>query len=181
MSIRPRFLATAAVALAAATALAGCASDTASSEAALTVTDPWVKTAATEDMMSAAFGTLVNTTDEDVTVVAATSDQYPALELHEVVDGAMQELGDGMVVPAGGELALEPGGFHIMVMELPEAIEPGDEVDFTLELADGSTVGFTATAKDFDGGNEEYHDSGSDDMEMEMDMSSDAPEAEPSH
>ncbi|SEJ66483.1 copper chaperone PCu(A)C [Demequina mangrovi] len=176
MFTRPRLLATAAVALATA-GLAGCASDAASADAALAVTDPWVKTATTEDMMSAAFGVLANTTDEDVTVVAATSPQYPALELHEVVDGAMQELGDGMVVPAHGELVLEPGGFHIMIVELPEAIEAGDEVEITLELSDGGTVDFTATAKDFDGGNEEYHERDGEDM----DMSSDEATAEHSH
>jgi len=165
MLTRPRTLASAAIALAAATALSGCATEPAASADTLTVTDPWVKTA--ESGMSAAFAVIENSSDEDVTIVAATSDAYPMLELHEVVDGAMQELGAGMVVPADGELALEPGGFHIMVMGVDEPIEAGDEVAFTLELEDGSTVDFTATAKDFDGGNEDYHATDSDDMESD--------------
>ncbi|WP_062519393.1 copper chaperone PCu(A)C [Demequina silvatica] len=160
MHVRPLALAASA---AAALLLAGCATDAASEDAALTVTDPWVKTAVPEDMMSAAFGTLTNTTDEDITVVAATSDAFPTLELHEVVDGSMQAIDGGFAIPAGESLTLEPGGLHLMIMELPEAIEAGDEVDFTLELSSGETVDFTATAKDFDGGNEEYHGS---DMDM---------------
>ncbi|WP_062313299.1 copper chaperone PCu(A)C [Demequina rhizosphaerae] len=154
MSTRPRFLATAAVALASAAALAGCASDTASSEASLTVEDPWVKTV--ESGMTAAFATLTNTTDADLTVVAASSDAAPMIELHEVVDGDMQEKDGGFTVPAGETLTLQPGGYHLMLMGVEEPIVAGDEVAFTLELEDGSTVGFTATAKDFDGANEDY-------------------------
>ncbi|WP_062290647.1 copper chaperone PCu(A)C [Demequina phytophila] len=160
MHARPLVLAASA---AAALLLAGCAPDAASEDAPLTVTDPWVKTAVPEDMMSAAFGTLTNTTDEDITVVAATSDVFPTIELHEVVDGAMAPVEGGFDIPAGESLTLEPGGYHLMIMELPEAIEAGDQVDLTLELSTGATVDLTATAKDFDGGNEEYHGS---DMDM---------------
>ncbi|WP_062465338.1 copper chaperone PCu(A)C [Demequina soli] len=155
MFTRPRFLATAATVIAAA-ALAGCSSDAVPSGPELTVTDPWVKTAAPEDMMSAAFGTLTNTTDHDVTVVAATSDVSPEIQLHEVVGGQMQEKDGGLTIPAGASLTLEPGGFHLMLMGIPAAIVAGDEATFTLELSDGETVTFTATAKDFDGANESY-------------------------
>ncbi|WP_062304099.1 copper chaperone PCu(A)C [Demequina subtropica] len=172
MFTRPRFLATAAATLVAATALAGCASDDAPAAGTLEVTDPWVKTATPEDMMSAAFGTLTNTSDEDVTVVAATSDASPEIQLHEVVGGEMQEKDGGFTIAAGESLTLEPGGYHLMLMGLPEAIEAGDEVDFTLELSDGGAVTFTATAKDFDGANEDY------DHEDSMDMGSSEEPAE---
>ncbi|WP_062299136.1 copper chaperone PCu(A)C [Demequina maris] len=170
MFTRPRYLATAALALAAATALAGCASDTASAEDALTVTDPWVKSV--DSGMTAGFGTLTNATDEDLTVVAASSDAAPMVELHEVVDGQMQEKDGGFTVPAGGSVTLQPGGLHLMLMGVEEPIAAGDEVAFTLELEDGATVEFTATAKDFDGGNEDY-----DGESMEMDHSADADES----
>ncbi|WP_062389125.1 copper chaperone PCu(A)C [Demequina iriomotensis] len=160
MFTRPRFLTSAAVAVVAAATLAGCASDDASATDPLEVTDPWVTTATPEDMMSAAFATLTNTTDADITIVAATSDVSPEIQLHEVVDGAMQEKDGGFVVPAGESLVLEPGGLHLMLIGLPEAVVAGDAVDFRLELADGGTVAFTATAKDFDGANEDYGDEG---------------------
>ncbi|WP_062518031.1 copper chaperone PCu(A)C [Demequina gelatinilytica] len=169
MNTRPRVLA-AAVTLAAAASLAGCASDASSAAGTLEITDPWVKTAAPEDMMSAAFGTLTNGSDEDITVVSATSAASPEIQLHNVVDGAMVEQ-DGLTVPAGGSLTLEPGGYHLMLMSIPEAIVAGDEVDFTLELSDGETVTFTATAKDFDGANEDYDQEGSMDMGSSMEPS----------
>ncbi|WP_240506348.1 copper chaperone PCu(A)C [Thermoactinospora rubra] len=126
---------------------------------ALTITDPWVKAAGKG--MSAAFGTLVNSTDAPITVVSAATPASPEVELHETVeDGGkmvMRPKQGGFVVPARGSLKLEPGGNHIMLMDVRRPIEPGGEVPFTLRLGDGSTLRFTAVAKDFAGANETYH------------------------
>ena len=121
----------------------------------LMVMDPWVKTAEA-GTMTAAFATLDNPTDADITITGATSDAAGMVELHEVVDGTMQPKDGGFTVPAGGSLTLEPGGLHLMMMALPEPITAGEDVTVTLELADGTTVEFTAPAKDFDGANEDY-------------------------
>jgi copper(I)-binding protein len=43
-----------------------------------------------------------------------------------------------------------------MLMKPAAAIEPGDEVTITLQLADGTTVPFTAIAKPFAGAGESY-------------------------
>lgn len=126
----------------------------------LTVRDPWVKAA--DEGMTAAFGVLVNDGDTDVTVVSADSPVSP-MEIHEIVmaDGEMlmREKEEGLTVPAGGSHTLEPGGDHLMLMDLAAPIAPGDEVAITLTLADGATVEFTAVAKPFAGGEERYeHD-----------------------
>ncbi|WP_076439756.1 copper chaperone PCu(A)C [Microbispora rosea] len=130
----------------------------ASAATPLSISDPWVKTA--RSGMSAAFATLVNTTGEEVTVVAASTPVSPSVELHEVVgDGGattMRRKQGGVVIPAGGRHVLQPGGDHIMLMNVRTAIEPGAEVPFTLTLKDGRTVSFTAVAKDFAGANESY-------------------------
>ena len=54
-----------------------------SDDTAVVVSDAWVK--AVDSDMTAAFGTLTNNTDEDVTLVAATTDASAMVELHEVV------------------------------------------------------------------------------------------------
>ncbi len=133
---------------------------------ALSVSDAWVKAADTG--MSAAFGTLENSGTTDLTVVSAESEAATMLELHETVandsgDMVMQQKEAGFVVPAGGSLELAPGGNHIMLMALTAPIKAGDEVTLTLTLSDGSTVDFTAAAKDFSGANETY----TDDMKMD--------------
>ncbi|MEU6428642.1 copper chaperone PCu(A)C [Microbispora sp. NPDC046973] len=134
------------------------ASAAATAAAPLSIEDPWVKTA--RSGMSAVFATLVNTTGEAVTVVAASTPVSPSVELHEVVgDGGtmtMRRKQGGFVIPAGGRHVLQPGGDHIMLMDVRTAVEPGAEVPFTLTLKDGRTVSFTAVAKEFAGANESY-------------------------
>ncbi|GAB3077088.1 copper chaperone PCu(A)C [Nocardioides zeae] len=139
--------------------------------AALSVTDPWIK--ATDDDMTAMFGTIVNDTDADITVVGASSDAAGTVELHEVVTGdggamVMQPKEGGFTVPAGGTHELEAGGDHVMLMDLTGPLEAGQDVTVTLELADGSTQDVTAVVKPFTGADEEYAggmDMGDEDME----------------
>ncbi|MFF3066278.1 copper chaperone PCu(A)C [Oerskovia sp. NPDC057915] len=146
------------------------ASSGASSGAAadhLTATDPWIKAA--ESGMTAAFAVLHNDGDQDVTVVGATSD-LSRVELHEMAtddSGAMvmRQKEGGLTIPAGGEHALEPGGDHLMLMELSAPVQAGAEYDVTLELSDGSTLVVTAPARTFAGAKESYdegHDEGHD-------------------
>lgn len=139
--------------------------------AELTIKDPWVK-AGPAGEMTAAFGMLTNGTAADVTVVSATSSVSP-MELHEMTmkDGAMvmQQKKGGFVIKAGGTHELSPGGDHLMLMKPAKEIAAGDEVSFTLTLADGKTVPFSAVAKPYTGAQESYapEESG-----MPMDMSS---------
>lgn len=127
--------------------------------AALSVTDPWAK-AADAGEMTAAFGTLVNHTDATLTVVSAASPLASAVELHEVVEEhgetSMRRKEGGLVIPPSGTHQLAPGGDHLMLMKLTRAAEPGMEIPLTLTLADGTTVEFTATVKEFSGANEDY-------------------------
>lgn len=132
--------------------------------AGITITDPWVKAA--ESGMTAGFGLLHNAGDEDLRLVAASTPAAESVELHETVDNGsggtvMQEIDGGFLIAAGDTLVLEPGGNHLMLIGLTAPIVPGDEVVFTLEFDDGSTVELIGPAKDYAGANEEYaHDSG---------------------
>jgi copper(I)-binding protein len=163
----PKALRTAMLAATMATlSLAGCANDAtpaatpavSAPTSAFTVKDPWVK-AAKAGTMTAAFGTLVNNTGADVTVVSASSPASP-MELHEMAmkDGAMvmRPKEGGFVITAHGTHELSPGGDHLMLMKPVAEIAAGDEVTFTLALADGGTVPFTAVAKPFAGAGESY-------------------------
>ncbi|WP_433375780.1 copper chaperone PCu(A)C [Actinoplanes sp. CA-142083] len=158
------------VALAAAFAvgsLAACGADTSEATTAppassapaatLTVKDPWVK--AVDSDMTAAFGTLVNNTGKEITVVGASSPASP-MELHEMaMDGGkmvMRPKEGGFVIPANGTHELSPGGDHLMLMKPSAPIKPGDQLQFTLILGDGATVAFNAVAKPFAGAGESY-------------------------
>ncbi|HEU5129964.1 MAG TPA: copper chaperone PCu(A)C [Glycomyces sp.] len=125
--------------------------------ASVTVADAWVR--ATEEGMSAVFAVLENGSGTEARLVAAESD-LAAIELHEVVEAegamVMQEVPEGFTVPAEGSHELAPGGDHLMLMGLSAPIVAGDEVTVTLAFEDGSELEFTAVAKDFEGGDEEY-------------------------
>ena len=159
---------------------AAATTDAASS---MVVGDPWVRaTAGTEDTsMTAAFMTIDNTGDEDVTLVGASSDVAGMVEIHEMlmVDGAMamQAMDSGLVIEAGRGKVLEPGGYHVMLMDVQTELAPGDEVALTLEFSDGSTEDLTVPVKEFTEEEGHYHEPGTDedhahDDESDTDMDS---------
>lgn len=128
-------------------------------KAPLTVTDPWIKAA--DKGMTAAFGTLTNTGKDDVTLIKAECDAAGMTQLHETVgDGSggmsMKEKEGGFPIAAGTGLPLEPGGDHIMLMDLQEKLQPGDSVTITLTFDDDTSGSFDATVKDFAGAQENY-------------------------
>ncbi|MEU8236554.1 copper chaperone PCu(A)C [Actinoplanes sp. NPDC048967] len=134
------------------------AAPSASASTGLVVKDPWVK-AAKAGTMTAAFAILVNDSATDITVVSAESPASP-MELHEMTmqDGKMlmRPKQGGFVIKARSTHELGPGGDHLMLMKPAAAIDAGNEVTFTLKLADGRTVPFTAIAKPFAGAGESY-------------------------
>lgn len=178
--IRP--FAAAAFLAAAAVALTGCTPSTttatpdpaaASAAESVTVENAWVKAA--DSGMSAAFGEINNAGEVDVTIVSVASPASTALELHETVENetgemTMRQKGGGFTIAPGETLTLEPGGDHIMLMDLPEPVVAGDEVSLTLTFSDDSTLDFTAPAKDYAGANENYEDGDSGDMSGDMEM-----------
>jgi len=158
------------VGLAAATTLVGCGGSASSATpppataavaqtAALTVTDAWVKAA--DGGMTAVYGTLT-ATSAPVTVASASSPVSGRTELHEVVESGgamvMRQKEGGFVVQPGSPHTLAPGGDHIMLMDLTAPVRAGDQVEVTLTLGDGSTVAFTALAKEVSAGEEKYED-----------------------
>ena len=130
----------------------------------LTYEGPWAK-AGSE--MTGVFGTITNHSDEEFTLTGAVTDAAGLVELHETIsqDGqmVMREVDDGFTIAPGASLVLEPGGNHIMLMEMPTELLPGDLFDVTLEFASASgtteTLAITADVRDIAGGTEEYaHD-----------------------
>ncbi len=175
--VRRAALGTAAALAVASLAACGGSSDSGVSAGSngVVVTDAWTK--ATDGPMTGAFGTLSNGGGEDITVTSASSPVAGKVELHEtvMVDGAMQmqQIDGGFIIPAGGALTLEPGGNHIMLMGLSQAIKPGDSVEIVLSLSDGGSLTYQAVAKDFAGANESYEPSTGSDGEMNGDMDMD--------
>ena len=61
----------------------------------------------------------------------------------------MQEVPEGFVVPAGGSFSLEPGGAHIMLIDIDPADIVGT-IDVTMIFDDGTEVTVGAPVKTLD-------------------------------
>jgi copper(I)-binding protein len=68
------------------------------------------------------------------------------------MDGQMKMMGmkqvPSIALPAGEEVKLEPGGYHIMIMGLKDPIEAGDEYQITLEFENAGEIAVQAIARD---------------------------------
>ncbi|QPK78250.1 copper chaperone PCu(A)C [Corynebacterium lizhenjunii] len=110
--------------------------------------------------MTAVFGQLHNGTDEDVTITAVrTSVDAEMTQIHEVVDGVMQELNGGLHLAAGESVELKPGGLHFMLMGVKEPVMAGETVTLTLVTADGQSIEIgEVPVRDMGAGAEGYDD-----------------------
>lgn len=114
------------------------------------VVEPWVREAPPAMKMHAAYLVLMNPTDAEVSLVGASSPQYEMAELHlSKVEGGIATMAkqDQITVAPKGELHMEPGSFHVMLMYPKQPVKAGDTVNITLTLADGSTIAVDAPVK----------------------------------
>ena len=101
------------------------------------INDPYSRSAGPNAKTGAAFFGIMNHTDQDDRLIAATSDIAKRVELHthiETAEGVMQmrEVKDGFPVEAGGMHMLQRGGDHVMFMGLNSPMVDGDTVTVTL-------------------------------------------------
>ena len=88
---------------------------------------------------SAVYLDLVNDTDADVTLLSASTDVAGVVEVHRTETGAdgltsMAPVEGGLEVPAGETVSLEPGGLHVMLLDLQRDLAEGDTVTVELEF-----------------------------------------------
>ena len=142
-----------------------------SAESGVTFEDAVVRAMEKDSDMTAIFGTLHNHTDKDINVVGFTSSvKAEHYEIHEVVDGVMQEKEGGFDLPAGESVELAPGSFHFMLMGVTEPVMAGETATLTLELSDGSTVDLgDIPVRSIGAGDENYGDMGGMDHGDDMD------------
>ena len=127
--------------------LAACSS----SESSVSVEDAWGRTSPAA-ATNAAFYMGIEGGSEADTLVSASSDACGMTELHISVmtDGvmSMQHLPDGITVPAGETVMLEPGSFHVMCIDRQKDFVAGDTVPLTLEFSGAGTVSVDAEIRD---------------------------------
>lgn len=141
--VRPRrATALVAVALAALTAACGGSDE-------LTVDDVWARS--NPNGLGAVYAVVTSPVDDELVAARVDASIAGAAEVHEVVDEngmmRMQEV-TGVPLPAGEAVALAPGGYHIMLLDMPAVLATGATFDVTLVLASGTEVTVTAEVRE---------------------------------
>ena len=116
----------------------------------LGVSDGYAR-AAPEGGVSAVFFRVENGTGTADTLVAARTDVAGRVEVHETTEGADGLRGmrpvAGVPVPAGGAVAFEPGGLHVMLLDLQRDLDAGETVPVELDFAGGRTLTLDAPVR----------------------------------
>lgn len=130
--------------------LIACAAMPASA-ANISVSDAWARATMPGQKVSGAYMQIQS--DTDARLVGVTSTAVPRVEVHEMkMDGGvmrMREL-EAIDLPKGKTVSLEPGGLHIMLMNLSQPIAAGDVIPLTLTVESGGkrqTVEVNAEAR----------------------------------
>lgn len=105
---------------------------------------PWTRATPPSARVGGGYLTLTNHGKTADRFVGGSSPASGRVEIHtmEVTDGVMKmrELPDGLVLPPGETVKLEPGGFHLMLIDLKGAISEGNKVPVTLRFEHAGTV-----------------------------------------
>ena len=115
-----------------------------------TVTEAWVRGTVAQQTATGLFAQIRSA--QGGRLVAASSPLADAVEIHEMaMDGnvmRMRALPDGLVLPAGTSVVLQPGGLHLMLLGLKRPLAAGDTVPVTLvvEGRDGQRERFEIQA-----------------------------------
>jgi len=108
----------------------------------LNITQAWVREAPPTSAVNAAYMHIANPTAQEHAIIGASSPQFDVVEMHrtEIVDGMARMLPqERLVVPAKGNVSLEPNGLHLMLIQAKQPVKAGDHVEINLRLEGGGT------------------------------------------
>jgi copper(I)-binding protein len=122
---------------------APAATETAASSS-IALTDTWSRETAAGQNAGGAFMTIANTGTAADRLTGGSTPVAGRVEIHTMtMEGdvmKMRQLEDGLEIPAGGEVTLKPGSFHVMLMDLKQPLKAGETVPLTLTFAGAGTV-----------------------------------------
>lgn len=104
----------------------------------LVIDQPWSRQTAPGQKVGGGFLTIANKGNADDRLLSATSPVAGEVQLHTMsMDGGvmrMREVKDGIAIPAGKTVALKPGGYHLMFMQLKRPLALGESFPVTLRF-----------------------------------------------
>ncbi|MBS7706484.1 copper chaperone PCu(A)C [Chelatococcus asaccharovorans] len=117
----------------------------------LEVKHPWSRATPPGAKVAGGYFVIVNSGDTADRLISATAEIAGRTEIHEmnVKDGVMtmREMPKGIEVPAKGEVAFQPGSYHVMFLDLKKAPKQGEPFSGTLTFEKAGTVPVSFTVE----------------------------------
>jgi hypothetical protein len=104
----------------------------------VSVTDVWARATVPGQPVSGAYMKIQ--ADADARLISASSPLIPQVEVHEMkMDGDVMRMREVLALdlPKGKTVSLQPGGYHLMLMNLKQPIVAGEMVPLTLVIESG--------------------------------------------
>lgn len=147
-----------------------------SDEDGLTIADPWARTSPEDTTYGAVYLSLTSADGDALVGASVPADIAGTVEIHETVvaddassdttmamggessdttETTMAGMGqmtmrpiDSLELPAGETVTLEPGGYHIMLIDLVAPLETGQEIEVTLTFENAGERTITVPVQD---------------------------------
>jgi copper(I)-binding protein len=119
----------------------------------VTVEDAWARTSPMMATNGAVYARLTATVDDRLVAASVESSVAATAEVHETTmdretDEMVMQAVEAIELPAGETVSLEPGGYHVMLLDLVEPLEAGDTVEVTLVFEEAGEVVVEAEVRD---------------------------------
>jgi copper(I)-binding protein len=128
---------------------AACSSAPAASQPGLTISDAWARPAAAAGQ-SAAYLTIANAGAAD-TLLSVRCSVAGSTMIHQTSTDASGMTGmspiDKLPIPAGTTVTLKPGGYHVMMMGLTQALAAGATLELRLVFEHAGEVPVSAAIR----------------------------------
>jgi periplasmic copper chaperone A len=110
----------------------------------LQITQPWARATPKGADSGAAYMTVTNRGTRPERLSCISSDASAQCQIHEMImdNGVMKmrPVVGGLEIKPGETVTLQPGGFHVMLVDLKAPLQQGKTVEATLKVDDGGTV-----------------------------------------
>lgn len=113
----------------------------------ITVQDAWIREAPPTVKILAAYMSVINKSDHDLTLISADSPAFESIMFHRTVikDGvASMRHADQIMIPAHSRFDFAPGAYHMMLMGRKQPLKAGDKISITLLCKEIDSIEITA-------------------------------------
>lgn len=108
------------------------------------VVAPFARATLPKSPTGGAYLTIINQGQESDRLISVSTPVAAAVQMHQskVENGiaSMRQLTDGIEVPAGGTVVLEPSGTHLMLTRLAQPLVEGETLSLTLNFERAGAV-----------------------------------------